>query len=112
MKLFYPTILPGDAALENHDATAAGFRARRAERSDAAVAAGVKAARRARKERDRRHRQNLRDKKRCVTVRVDGAVINWLIYTRWLDERDAADRARIGDAIGAMLTDSARRRGR
>ena len=36
--------------------------------------------------------------------------IEFLIATEWLDERDAGDRRKVGEAIGRMLKASARRR--
>lgn len=36
--------------------------------------------------------------------------IEFLIATQWLDERDAGDRRKVGEAIGRMLKASARRR--
>ena len=61
-----------------------------------------KAARRKRA-RDRRHRENLRLKRRCVTVRVGGDEIDHIVRMRLLDERNERDRAKVGAAVEAAF---------
>jgi hypothetical protein len=43
-----------------------------------------------------------------VGVEIDGDVIDYLVKTIWLSDRDAADRGKIGEAIAAMLADSSK----
>jgi hypothetical protein len=67
-----------------------------------------KAARR--RARDRRYRAR---KSRCAAVapvEFDSGVVDFLIATHWLDEREAEDRHAIGAAISAALRDAMRRR--
>jgi hypothetical protein len=59
--------------------------------------------------RQRRYRRRQHDGKVAVTIEVDGEMIELLTRTRWLTEAEADDRAAIGRALAAMLTDAARR---
>jgi hypothetical protein len=43
-----------------------------------------------------------------VHVEIGADVLNWLIEVRWLTDRDAADRGKIGEAVAAMLADAAK----
>jgi hypothetical protein len=61
--------------------------------------------------RQRRHRALARAGRIVVGVAVGAAVVDFLIRTNWLVERDAADRQQIGNAIARLLEDSARRNG-
>ena len=45
-----------------------------------------------------------------VPVEVDAAVVDFLIRTEWLTEREAADRRAVGAAVSRVLKDSAARR--
>lgn len=60
------------------------------------------------RERDRRYRKRLAAGVVTVAVEVDAVVLNFLIATRWLDESEAGDKARIAEAIAAMLKGAAR----
>jgi hypothetical protein len=82
----------------------------RPEKSSAAE--GFSAPRREpRTDRWRRYRERLRAGLMVPSMPGIGAdEVEFLIATRWLDERDAADRREVGAAIAAMLKASARRR--
>ena len=57
----------------------------------------------------RNWRARRRNGQACATVLYDGRVLDLLIAGRWLAERDAADRKRVGKAIAAMLADAAKK---
>ena len=42
-----------------------------------------------------------------MMIDIDSAVVTMLVETRWLAEADAAERAKIGAALTAMLLDAA-----
>ena len=65
---------------------------------------------RSRPDRDRRYRQRQRDGRIVVQVEVDLAILDFLLAAGWASEEDLADRAAIGEAVGRMLQDTARRR--
>jgi hypothetical protein len=60
-----------------------------------------------RRARHARHRRCLKAGIVVAPVEIDGAVLDMLIRLRWLVERDAADRGKIGEAVARMLRDSA-----
>jgi hypothetical protein len=55
-----------------------------------------------------RHRARERAGRACYQIELCGEVIDWLIRTRWLDQRQAGDRTEVGRAIEAMLQDAAK----
>jgi hypothetical protein len=59
--------------------------------------------------RSRRYRANLKAGRASAWVEYGAGELDFLIATRWLDERDAGNRRKVGLAIAAMLRDSARR---
>jgi hypothetical protein len=61
-------------------------------------------------ERQRRRRARARRGEIVVPTPVCASVLDTLVALRWLDDRDAADRAKVGDAIGALLSDLAKHR--
>jgi hypothetical protein len=63
------------------------------------------------KDRWKRYRSRQRDRLAIAPVTYDAVVIELLIATQWLAERDAADRRKVGLAIGRMLAASAKARG-
>jgi hypothetical protein len=60
-----------------------------------------KAVRRA--ERNARYRARLRAGEVCALVPVNASIVDFLVQTRWLADRDALDAAKIGDAIKLCL---------
>ena len=44
-----------------------------------------------------------------VAVEVDGEVVEMLARLGWLERRDVHERGEIGDAIGRMIADAAKR---
>ena len=59
-------------------------------------------------QRQRRYRQRVAKHQVVAPVPVDEAMINLVIKTNWLKERDARSRKAIGAAIARMLADAAR----
>jgi hypothetical protein len=57
--------------------------------------------------RQQRYRRRLRDGVMPITVEVDAAIVDLLVETRWLGERDCGDRAKIAAALNEMLVDAA-----
>jgi hypothetical protein len=55
-----------------------------------------------------RYRKRLRGGRVCVMVEIDCDLVDWLTRMRWLDHRNADDRAAIGAAIERLLRDAAR----
>jgi hypothetical protein len=43
-----------------------------------------------------------------ISVEVNAAVLDLLVRTRWLGEREAGERVAIGRAIGRLLADAAK----
>jgi hypothetical protein len=68
-----------------------------------------RAARSGRRTRQRAYRARLRARRILVGVEVDAAIVDLLCRLRWLREADAGDRARIGQAVAAMLREAASR---
>ena len=66
--------------------------------------------RRPARERKRRYRARQASGVATCTVEYDADVVNFLVRTEWLTEREAADRRQVGEAVGRMLRDSAARR--
>ena len=62
------------------------------------------------RERKRRYRARQAAGRMAVTVEIDSAVLDLLIATEWLGEREAGDRRQVGAAIARVLADSAARR--
>jgi hypothetical protein len=60
-------------------------------------------------DRHRRFRQRRRDGKACYVIELNGEGLSFLIRTGWLLEGEADDRSAVGLAIGAMISDAARR---
>jgi hypothetical protein len=60
------------------------------------------------RERNRRHRERLRRGQLCVIVQIDGAILDYLQRTRWLNAHDAHDVSKIAQAIKACLELSAK----
>lgn len=58
----------------------------------------------------RRYRARLKQHQIAVCVPVDEGIINFLIRTGWLAERDACKRERIGEAIARMISEAERHR--
>jgi hypothetical protein len=58
-------------------------------------------------ERQRRRRARARRREIVCPVPIGEQVINKLCGLHWLDEHEAEDRTRIGNAIAAMLLDLA-----
>jgi hypothetical protein len=63
--------------------------------------------RRAATARQRRYRARLKSGTMPVTVEIDATIVNMLIATEWLAERDAGDRLKIAAALTAMIADTA-----
>jgi hypothetical protein len=63
--------------------------------------------RRARWQADYRQRQ--RNGEAVAPVPYGGAVVDFLISTKWLDQGQAADRHAVGAAIGRLMQDTAKR---
>jgi hypothetical protein len=61
-----------------------------------------------RKERDARYRARRDACRIVVPVEIGGEALDLLLSTRWLSEADSADAKKIGAAISAMLSASAR----
>ena len=59
--------------------------------------------------RQRRCRQLQREHKAGYWVVIDGTVLNWLVYCRWLADTDTDDPQKVSAAISALLDASARR---
>ena len=59
-------------------------------------------------ERQRRARARRRRGEVIAPVPVCGSVLDVLVELRWLGDKDAADRAKVGLAIASMLADLAR----
>jgi hypothetical protein len=57
-------------------------------------------------QRDYRRRQ--RSGEAVAPVPYGGAVVDFLVTTRWLDPAQAADRHAVGFAIGRMMQDAAK----
>jgi hypothetical protein len=57
--------------------------------------------------RQRRHRARVRRGERVAPVVFGEAVLDTLVALRWLREDEAEDRAKVGEAIAALLTDLA-----
>ena len=66
--------------------------------------------RRPARERKRLYRQRQAAGVMTCTVEYDGAVVDFLVRTEWLGEREAGDRRQVGAAVARMLADSAGRR--
>ena len=66
--------------------------------------------RRPARERKARYRQRQASGVATCSVEYDGTVIDFLVRTEWLGEREACDRKAVGAAIARMLRDSAARR--
>jgi hypothetical protein len=60
-------------------------------------------------DRHRRFRQHRRDGRACYTVELGGEELDFLVRLQWLQEAEAGDRRAVGRAIGAMVSDAARR---
>ena len=58
----------------------------------------------------RRYRQRVRDGEGVALAPFNAEIIAFLIETKWLCEREAGDRARIGQAMSAALADAAKHR--
>lgn len=61
-------------------------------------------------QRQRRYRARLKQHQIAVVVPVDEAVINFLIRTGWLAERDACKRELIGESISRMIAEAEQHR--
>ena len=62
------------------------------------------------RERKRLYRQRQAAGVVTCMVEVDADVVDFLIRTEWLGEREAGDRRQVGEAVARMLRDSAARR--
>jgi hypothetical protein len=60
-------------------------------------------------DRHRLFRARRRDGRACYVVELGGEELSWLVRLRWLTETEASDRSAVGRAIGAMISDAARR---
>jgi O-methyltransferase involved in polyketide biosynthesis len=60
------------------------------------------------RDRNRAYRDRRRRGQLCVTVTIDGEVLNFLERSRWLSERDAHDPQKVGEAIAGLLELSAK----
>ena len=54
-------------------------------------------------ERQRAYRKRVKASCVVVPVEVDAAIVDLLVRLRWLREREAGDRGKIGQAISALL---------
>lgn len=54
----------------------------------------------------RRYRERLKQHQIVVVVPVGETLINFLVRTGWLAERDACKRAQIADAIARMIAEA------
>ena len=61
-------------------------------------------------DRFRRYRARVAAGRRVARVEFDGALLDFLIRCRWLNEADAGDSRKVGDAIGHVLEDAAQGR--
>jgi hypothetical protein len=61
-----------------------------------------------RRTRQARYRGRLRAGRILAPVEVDAAVVDFLVRLHWLREGDAASRAQIGAAVGAMLREASK----
>jgi hypothetical protein len=59
--------------------------------------------------RQRRYRRRLRDGAVPVMVDVSAAILTMLVATGWLAEADSGDRWKIGEALSAMLKNTAQK---
>lgn len=59
--------------------------------------------------RQKRCRELQRQRKAGYWVVIDGAVLNWLVYYRWLADADTDDPKKVSAAISALLTTSSQR---
>ncbi|WP_409191040.1 hypothetical protein [Bradyrhizobium sp. RDM4] len=57
----------------------------------------------------RDYRRRLYEGRMSVAVEIDGDVIAMLIASHWLADGDSDDRAKIGKALGAMVSEAAKR---
>jgi hypothetical protein len=55
----------------------------------------------------RRYRERVKQHQIAVVVPVNEAMVNFVIRTGWLSERDACKRELIGAAIARLLADAA-----
>ena len=62
------------------------------------------------RERKARYRRRQASGVATCTVEYDADVVDFLVRTEWLGEREAVDRRQVGAAIARMLKDSAARR--
>jgi hypothetical protein len=53
--------------------------------------------------RNRRYRGRRRRGQFCVSVQIDGRILDFLERARWLSERDSHDVGKIGEAIRGLL---------
>ena len=60
-------------------------------------------------EKQRRYRARLKQHQLIAPVPVNEAIINLVIRTGWLSERDATKRKLIGEAIARLLTEAEHR---
>jgi hypothetical protein len=59
-------------------------------------------------DRCRRSRERRRRGAFCITLELDGQILNFLERMQWLKETDACDTRKIAQAIALLLSDSAR----
>ena len=57
----------------------------------------------------RRYRQRADHGCTIVQVEINAQIVEMLIASRWLTEGDCGDRGKIGAAVGAMITEAAKR---
>ena len=57
----------------------------------------------------RRYRQRADHGCTVVQVEINAEIVEMLIASRWLIEDGCGDRGKIGAAVGAMITEAARR---
>jgi hypothetical protein len=60
------------------------------------------------RDRNRRYRDRRRRGRFCVTITIDGTILDYLQHTRWLTGRDSHDVEKVGEAITGLLQMSAK----
>jgi hypothetical protein len=60
-----------------------------------------------RRARHARYRQRLKASVIVAPVEIGEDVVGMLVRLKWITERDAADRGKVGDAVARMLRDAA-----